>query len=280
MFDDKLTPAVATGKETVLDRILHRVSGDIARSKLKVSLDTLKQRANNLLPLDAYSALDLSRADTSVKIIAEVKRKSPSKGVLAPIEDPSALAAAYQRGGAAVISVLTERHYFGGSLGDFDAVRGAVGTPLLMKNFIIDPYQVWEARAHGADLVLLIVAALDDTTLLSLLNLTHSLGMNALVETHTQEEVRRAVQAGAKIIGVNTRNLKTLDVDPSVFEKVAPSVPSGIVIVAESGVTGIDDVRLYASQGAHAVLVGEALVRGGDPVSMLRKYTAVRRSRN
>ena len=205
------------------------------------------------------------RVSDAVTVIAEVKRSSPSRGSLASIADPAALALEYEKGGAAAISVLTERRKFNGSLADLDSVRGAVDIPVLRKDFIVTPYQVWEARAHGADVVLLIVAALEQTVLTSLIERVHSLGMTALVEVHDVEEVARAVDAGAKVIGVNARNLKTLDVDRNTFARVAPSIPAGIVRIAESGVRGPHDVMDYARAGADAVLVGEALVTDEAP---------------
>jgi indole-3-glycerol phosphate synthase len=200
-----------------------------------------------------------------VHVIAEVKRSSPSKGALAAIADPAALAGDYAAGGASVISVLTERRRFGGSLADLDAVRARVEVPVLRKDFVVDPYQVWEARAHGADLVLLIVAALPQEVLVGLLERVESLGMNALVEAHDEEEVQRAVDSGARIIGINNRDLKTLEVDRETFARLAPAVPDGVVRVAESGVRGPLDVMAFAEAGAHAVLVGEALVTGTSP---------------
>ena len=162
------------------------------------------------------------RAD-GVAVIAEVKRSSPSKGELAPIADPAALAADYEAGGAHVISVLTEQRRFGGSLADLAAVRAAVDVPVLRKDFIVTSYQLWEARAYGADLVLLIVAALEQNALTSLVERAESLGLTPLVEVHDEEEVARAVDAGAKVIGVNARNLKTLEVDRDTFARVAPA---------------------------------------------------------
>ncbi len=161
--------------------------------------------------------------------------------------------------------MLTEERRFGGSLADLAAVRGAVDVPVLRKDFVVTSYQVWEARAYGADVVLLIVAALEQNALTGLLDRVHSLGMTALVEVHDSEELLRAVDAGARVIGVNNRNLKTLDVDLNTFARLAPMIPSDIVTVAESGVRGPHDVFELARQGAHAVLVGEALVTGGDP---------------
>ena len=215
---------------------------------------------------EAKDALGALRGrDGAVKIISEVKRSSPSKGALAAIPDPAALASTYEAGGASVISVLTEQRRFNGSLADLDAVRAAVDIPILRKDFIVTPYQSHEARAHGADLVLLIVAALEQNVLVSLLERTRSLGMEALVETHSRLEALRAMEAGASIIGVNARNLKTLEVDRSTVEQVIDVIPQDVVAVAESGVANAHDVFEYAKWGADAVLVGEALVTSGDP---------------
>ena len=260
---------------SVLDDIVAGVAEDLEVRRSAVPLEQMQERARAAAPaLDAFAALggtDAPRAE--LRVIAEVKRSSPSKGALAAITDPAALAARYEAGGAAVISVLTEQRRFGGSLADFDAVRAAVNIPLLRKDFTVDEYQIWEARAHGADLVLLIVAALDDARLKDFLALTHDLGMNALVETHTAEEVERAVAVGAKIIGVNVRNLKTLDVDRSVFAALAGSIPAAAVVVAESGVRDAADVEHYAAEGANAVLVGEALVRHNYPAANIAEFT-------
>ena len=198
-------------------------------------------------------------------MIAEVKRSSPSKGALAIIADPAGLAADYAAGGASVISVLTERRRFGGSLEDLAAVRAAVDIPVLCKDFMVSSYQVWEARAYGADVVLLIVAALDQPALVGLRERAESLGMTVLVEVHDEAETDRAVDAGARVIGVNARNLKTLEVDRQTFARLAPRIPQGIVKVAESGVRGPHDVLEYARAGATAVLVGESLVIGDRP---------------
>ena len=214
------------------------------------------------------------REGDTVKVIAEVKRSSPSKGALAAIADPAALACDYEAGGASVISVLTERHRFGGSLEDMAAVRAAVDVPVLRKDFVLTSYQVWEARAHGADAVLLLVVALEQEALVSLVERVHSLGMTALVEVHDAEEVRRAVGAGARVIGINARDLRTLEVDRSTVARLAPLVPSGVFRVAESGVRGPHDVLEYARNGADAVLVGESLVTGRDPRSAVADLVA------
>ena len=246
----------------VLDDIIVGVREDVAARERLVSLDEVK-RAAQAAPagLDALAAL---RAP-GVAVIAEVKRRSPSKGALADIADPAALAVEYERGGARVISVLTERRRFGGSLEDLDNVRQSVSIPVLRKDFVVSSYQVHEARAHGADLVLLIVAALEQNVLIGLRERIESLGMTALVEVHDEEEASRALDAGARVIGVNARSLKTLEVDRSIFERIAPGLPSHVVKIAESGVRDAHDLITYASAGADAVLVGEGLVTSGNP---------------
>jgi indole-3-glycerol phosphate synthase len=247
---------------SVLDDIIVGVREDLAARQAVISLDELKDRAHaQPTAQDGIAAL----RQPGVAVIAEVKRSSPSKGALAAIADPAALAEDYEAGGAAVISVLTEQRRFGGSLADFDAVRARVATPLLRKDFVVSSYQLWEARAHGADLVLLIVAALGQEALISLLERTESLGMTPLVEVHDELELGRALEAGAKVVGVNARDLKTLEVDRSVFGRLSPTIPDAVVKVAESGVRGPHDLLAYAAHGADAVLVGEGVVVGGNP---------------
>jgi indole-3-glycerol phosphate synthase len=248
---------------TVLDEIIAGVREDLAVREARTPLHLLKERASRVP--EAKECVSRLRAEDAVGVIAEVKRCSPSKGALAPISDPAALAAEYEKGGAAAISVLTEQRRFKGSLADLDAVRAAVDIPVLRKDFVVSPYQIWEARAHGADMLLLIVAALEQTVLTSFIERAYSLGMTALVEVHTVEEVERAAAAGARVIGVNARDLKTLDVDRGTFARLAPSIPAGIVRIAESGVRGPLDVMDYARAGADAVLVGEALVTDDAP---------------
>lgn len=257
---------------TVLDEIIAGVREDLEDRKARVSAEELAQRVASVSPArDALAALRGPGRGT-LEIIAEVKRASPSKGALSEIPEPAVLAHEYEAGGAAAISVLTERRRFGGSLEDLDAVRAEVSIPLLRKDFTVDPYMIWEARAHGADLVLLIVAALTDDELTEYLGLTHRLGMNAVVEVHTEDEVRRAVAVGARIIGINVRNLKTLETDPEHFARLVGSVPEGPLVVAESGVVGPEDVARYAAAGAEAVLVGEALVRTEDPREAVSEF--------
>lgn len=261
---------------TVLDSIVAGVREDLDQRMAELPLPQMRRRALEPAPaVDAYAALSGGRADRAgVRIIAEVKRSSPSKGALANIPDPAELASSYAAGSAAVVSVLTEPRRFGGSLADLDAVRAAVDVPVLRKDFMIEEYQFHEARAHGADLVLLIVAALEDAQLRDFLALTHELGMHALVEAHTEEEIGRAVEAGARIVGVNVRNLKTLEVDVAHYAAMARHLPDGVVRIAESGVTGPEVVADYARQGADAVLVGEALVKDGEPSAAVRRFRA------
>jgi indole-3-glycerol phosphate synthase len=249
---------------SVLDEILDGVRADLITRQRQVPLERLKKAAcRGTSPADVVAALK----GADVAVIAEVKRASPSKGALAAIADPAALAMDYEAGGACVISVLTEPRRFGGSLEDLAAVRAAVRVPLLRKDFVISSYQLWEARAYGADMVLLIVAALAQNALVSLVERAESIGLVPLVEVHTDGELDRAVDAGAKIIGVNARNLATLEVDRGVFGRIAPRIPDGIVKIAESGVRGPHDLLAYAAAGADAVLVGESLVTGRDPRS-------------
>ncbi|HEV7564682.1 MAG TPA: indole-3-glycerol phosphate synthase TrpC [Microbacteriaceae bacterium] len=222
----------------------------------------------------ALDALDALKPTERVKIIAEVKRSSPSRGVLAEIADPAGLAVSYQTGGASAISVLTEQRKFSGSLADLEAVRAAVTVPVLRKDFIAEPYQVFEARAAGADIVLLIVAALDQPTLASLYELSTSLGMATLVETHSADELSRALDIGASLVGVNARNLTTFELDRDLFGELADRIPSGVIRVAESAVTTAADVAHYRAGGADVVLVGEALVTS-DPVATLQEFLVV-----
>jgi indole-3-glycerol phosphate synthase len=249
---------------SVLDEILEGVRADLAARQRSVPLERLKETASKApSPRDAMAALGCD----DVAVIAEVKRASPSKGALAAIADPAALAMDYQAGGARVISVLTEPRRFGGSLEDLASVREAVGVPLLRKDFVVSSYQLWEARARGADMVLLIVAALEQNALVSLVERTVSIGMVPLVEVHTEAELDRALDSGARVLGINARNLATLKVDRSIFGRLAARVPDGIIKVAESGVRGPHDLLAYAAAGADAVLVGESLVTGKDPRS-------------
>ncbi|MFC4244616.1 indole-3-glycerol phosphate synthase TrpC [Gryllotalpicola reticulitermitis] len=223
----------------------------------------------------ALDALELLAPSERVKIIAEVKRASPSRGDLSAIADPAQLAVTYQTGGASAISVLTEQRRFKGSLADLEAVRAAVTVPVLRKDFMATEYQVYEARAAGADIVLLIVAALSQKKLAVLHTLVRELGMTALVETHSEEEVDRALEVGAGLIGVNARDLTNFELDRDLFGRLADRIPSGVVRVAESAVLKRKDVAHYREAGADVVLVGEALVTDGDPIRTLEKFLSV-----
>lgn len=247
---------------SVLDSILAGVREDLDERMAAVSLEELKDRAARMPEVrDADAVL----RGGGVRVIAEVKRASPSKGDLAAIPDPGELARQYEAGGAHCISVLTERRRFNGNLDDLSAVRHAVDIPVLRKDFVVSSYQLWEARAYGADLVLLIVAALDQEALVSLIERARSIGLHPLVEVHDIAEVERATAAGATLFGVNARNLKTLEVDRETFAKVAPAIPDSAVKIAESGVRGPHDLLAYAQHGANAVLVGESVATSADP---------------
>jgi len=247
---------------TVLDSILEGVRADVAAREAAVPLAEVKAAAECVPPpRNVMAAL----REPGIGVIAEVKRASPSRGQLAPISDPAKLARAYEEGGARIVSVLTEQRRFNGSLDDLDAVRAAISIPVLRKDFVVRPYQIHEARAHGADMLLLIVAALEQQALAAMLDRTESLGMTALVEVHTEEEADRALQAGARVIGVNARDLKTLTVDRDCFARIAPGLPTNVIRIAESGIRGTADLLAYAGAGADAVLVGEGLVTSGDP---------------
>ncbi|MDU4147360.1 MAG: bifunctional indole-3-glycerol phosphate synthase/tryptophan synthase subunit beta [Bifidobacterium breve] len=247
---------------SVLDELVAGALEDQQTRELTVSLEDVKKAALAApAPIDATRWL--KRAD-GIPVIAEIKRASPSKGHLSDIPDPAALAREYEKGGASAISVLTEGRKFLGSLDDFDKVRAAVHIPVLRKDFIVTDYQIYEARTHGADLVLLIVAALDDAQLKHLLDLAHELSMTVLVETHTREEIERACQAGAKVIGINARNLKNLKVDVNKYNELAADLPDDVIKVAESGVFGAVEVEDYARAGADAVLVGEGVATADD----------------
>jgi indole-3-glycerol phosphate synthase len=217
-------------------------------------------------PLDAHSVL---KGD-QIKVIAEVKRSSPSKGELSAIGDPAALAEQYENAGASVISVLTEERRFKGSLADLTSVRDRVSIPILRKDFMVDEYQFFEARAHGADMVLLIVAALAKSQLRDFYDLATEMGIAALIEVHTGDELERAMEITPRIIGVNSRNLKTLEVNPVAFSELIPQIPNEVIRVAESGISQRSDVEFAQRHGADAILVGEALVISADPKLAMR----------
>ena len=246
----------------VLDSIIEGVREDLAARR--VSLSQILEQVESAPPV-----ISVNFPTYRTSVIAEVKRKSPSKGDLAQIAEPAKLAASYQAAGAAAISVLTEARRFGGSLADFDMVRNEITLPMLRKDFMVDEYQFYEARAHGADLVLLIVAALSKSQLKDYYDLAKELGMNALIEVHTNLELEDAMAIDPQIVGVNSRNLKSLEVDPKVFQELIPQIPKEISRVAESGIANRADVEFAEQAGANVILVGEALVKSGDPARSL-----------
>jgi indole-3-glycerol phosphate synthase len=249
---------------SVLDSIIEGVREDLAARRLPLS-QLHEKLAQAPSVVDAHKSLSVGE----MAIIAEVKRTSPSKGALAPIENPDSLAQRYQEAGAAVVSVLTERRRFGGTLEDLVAVRSAIEIPILRKDFMVDEYQFYEARAAGADVVLLIVAALSKNQLKDYYDLATELGMAVLVETHTHQEIEDAMEIEPRIVGVNARNLKTLDIDVTAFSTLIPTIPSSVIRVAESGISQRNEVILAQAAGAQAILVGETLVRSGDPASAI-----------
>lgn len=245
---------------SVLDSIIEGVREDLTARRLPMS--QLLEALEVVPPVRDCLATLMTE---EISVIAEVKRSSPSKGALAPIVDPAGLAASYAEAGAAVISVLTEQRRFGGTLADLDLVRSSVELPILRKDFMIDEYQFYEARAHGADVILLIVAALSKNQLDDYFQLSKELGMRALIEVHTPSELESALSISPEIVGVNSRNLKTLEVDTRAFAQLIPQIPSTIARVAESGISSRADVEFAHEHGATAILVGEALVRSGNP---------------
>ncbi len=256
----------------ILDDILIEKRRAVSSARLRTPLAEIEARAAAIAP--ARSFLASLRSARGIACIAEFKRRSPSKGWIRQAADVADVVAGYQRGGAAAISVLTDTPFFGGELADLTSARAATELPILRKDFIIDPYQVAEARAAGADALLLIVAALGEQDLRELLAATRASGMEALVETHDADELRRAIAAGARVIGVNNRDLRTFHVDTDLAVELRPQVPGEYLMVAESGVRTADDVRRLRRAGIEAVLVGEALMRSPDPESALRELMA------
>jgi indole-3-glycerol phosphate synthase len=245
---------------SVLDSIIEGVREDLAARRLPLS-QLHEQLAQAPSVINAHPRLTAE----PMTIIAEVKRSSPSKGALAAIESPASLAARYEEAGAAVVSVLTEKRRFGGSLEDLIEVRKAISTPILRKDFMVDEYQFFEARAAGADVVLLIVAALSKNQLKDYYDLATELGMAVLVETHTEQEIEDAMVINPRIIGVNARNLKTLEIDVAAFSRLIPMIPAEVIRVAESGISQRSEVEIAHNAGAQAILVGETLVKSGVP---------------
>lgn len=248
---------------------------DAGQREEYLPIDELEAIALSTSP--AINAIPIFAAGQNIKVIAEIKRASPSKGNLAEIPHPDQLGLGYQRSGASAISILTEGRRFLGTLEDFDLVRAVCEVPLLRKDFIATEYQVLEARAHGADIVLLIAAGLEKDRLIRLKNLIESLGMTALIETHNRSEVEFAAEISSELVGINARDLSTFDTDRDLFASLAPLLPNSCIKVAESAVRSVEDVAKYAEAGADAVLVGEALVRG-DSESLIRSFIEIPRT--
>lgn len=252
----------------ILDEILAQTRQRLSSAEDRVPLDRLEEELVHAPPVRDFGA---ALGQPGLACIAEFKRRSPSKGWINRDADPATGASAYQAAGAAAISVLTDGPFFGGSLADLRRARAVVGIPVLRKDFIIDPYQVAEARAAGADALLLIVAALPQEDLVGLLAEVTRLGMQALVETHDRHEVERALAAGARIVGVNHRDLRTLAVDMTLASGMRSLVPSDRLLVAESGIRTADDVGRMQEAGVDAILVGESLMCDPDPGLALRR---------
>ncbi len=257
------------GHIMILDEIIENKKIEVAESKNTLTFEVLKQQIDEALPpRDFFDAIN---PKGQLKIISEVKHASPSKGVFREDFDPVKIAESYSSGGASAISVLTDEKYFKGSLQYLKNIRERVSTPLLRKDFIVDPYQVYEARFYGADALLLIVAALDQPLLVELLELTHSLEMNAIVEVHDQRELDRALSANSRIIGINNRDLRTFDVDLNVSVNLSARVPSDRIVIAESGIGSIDDIDRLRAHGVHVFLIGETFMKAPDPGQKLKE---------
>jgi indole-3-glycerol phosphate synthase len=250
---------------TILDEICAHKRSEVGERQACVSVAEIERLASTAKPVRAF------QPRREIALIAEVKHRSPSKGDFVATLDPPAQAQAYELGGADAISVLTDERYFGGSFGDLEAVRSAVELPVLCKDFILSDYQLYEARAHGADLVLLIVAAMNDRPLIALHACALDLGMTPLVEVHDQHDLARALALGAQVIGINNRDLTDFSVDLLTTEYLAPLIPDDVMVISESGIAVRDDVERVVRAGARGVLVGETLMRSDDPARTVRE---------
>ena len=268
-------PAPFLRTETILDRILTHKMAELAERRTRHSLAQIRAEAEAAALTRAFE--ECLMATDNIAVIAECKRASPSAGIINEDFDPVDLAQRYEACGAAAISILTDAKFFGGSLEDLLAVRGAVSLPLLRKDFLFDPYQLYEARAAGADAILLIVAALEEGQLRDLLAEARELSLAALIEVHDETELERALQCEASLIGINNRDLRTFQTDLMTTTKLAPLMPSNITLVAESGIRSVADVSAMAAAGAQAVLIGETLVRAADLCETLGALASVPR---
>jgi indole-3-glycerol phosphate synthase len=259
----------------VLDELFAGSIADALTRRETAPIDRVEKAA--LSQPSAINALEFLAPGSQIKVLAEVKRASPSRGQMAEIPDPAALAKIYSENGASAISVLTEERKFKGSLEDLVAVRANVSIPLLRKDFIANEYQILEARAAGADIILLIVAGLPQKEIERLKHFTEELGMTAFVETHSEDELKRALDLDTKLVGINARDLSTFETDRNLFGNLVHLIPDGVIKVAESAVRNADDVAHYRSAGADVALVGEALVTS-DPAAMLQSFLAAGKS--
>jgi len=266
--------AISASPANLLDAIVAASRRITASRRAVESASALAVRAARREPRGAAFREALARSGR-LNVIAECKRRSPSRGILRPDYRPAEIARSYEQGGASAVSVLTEPAFFDGSLAHLEDVRAAVSLPILRKDFIVDEYQLLEARASGADAVLLIVAACSPVELTSLIESARSMGLASLVEVHTADEIRQAIDAGATTIGVNSRNLKTLEVNRSTCDVLAGEVPPGCVAVAESGIRSMEDIRHLAAIGYQAVLIGEWLMAEGDPRTTLQAIAQI-----
>ena len=256
-------------KRTILDEIVENKALEVAESKKSKPIGILQEQIKDALPSrDFFEAIN---PKGQLKIISEVKHASPSKGILREDFDPVEIAKSYSSGGASAISVLTDEKYFKGSLNYLKNIREQVPTPLLRKDFIIDPYQIYEARCYGADAILLIVASLEQSLLSDLLGLTHELQMNAIVEVHDDHELDRALEAGSRIIGINNRDLRTFDVDLNVSINLSSRVSEDKIVIAESGIGSIEDIDMLRADGVHVFLIGETFMKASDPGQKLQE---------
>lgn len=254
-----------------LNKIRRLKEDEVAARKREIPQAELRARLRDLPPTRDFRA---ALRKPGIALIAEVKKSSPSAGIIAENLDPDAIGRLYQEGGAAAISVLTESSYFGGRLEDLPTVAGAVSIPVLRKDFIIDEYQIFESRAAGADAILLISELLNPEQLNGFLRLARKMGLSILLESHSQLELKKAIESGATILGINNRNLKTLKVDLKTSIRLLPLIPRDRIRVAESGIKSTDDVRRLAGAGANAILVGEVLVRSEAPAQEIKKLIA------
>jgi len=254
----------------ILDDIVEYKKGELKRSMDLLPLAELQNRLKDIEPpIDFYTR---ANADSSLKVISEIKKASPSKGVICENFDPLNIAKSYEANGASAISILTDEKFFQGSLQYLSQIRKAVSIPLLRKDFTIDPYQIYEARAHGADIVLLIAAILDKERIKQYLQIVDSLNMNAIVEIHNREELDKVIDTGCSIIGINNRNLKTFEVDLSTTVELIKYIPEDILVISESGISNPGDISMLREIGVNTFLIGESFMKSDDPGAKLNEY--------